>query len=226
MALRAPPGQDRASVFGVVNDPDLALIEAYQAGDKRAAGTLIERHYRAIRRLLEGKLPLQEVDDAMQRVVVALLEARGKFRGESSFKTYAMRIAYVTAADYFRKRRRAPSVDVMDVPIPDAAAGPSTMLREKRSGRLLLEALRGLEPEDQFLLEPHYWEKMTGPELAEVYSCSESAIRHKLRRAKAHLEAQVRTIADEHRELADTLTDLDAWAQRLRTALRERHRSG
>jgi RNA polymerase sigma-70 factor (ECF subfamily) len=87
---------------------------------------------------------------------------------------------------------------------------------------LLLEALRSITIDDQLLLELHYWEKMTGSQLAQVFECPEPTIRSQLRRAKARLRKQLEALATEHGELADTITDLDAWAQKLREELEPR----
>lgn len=203
-------------------DPDLDLLQAWRNGDKKAASQLLARHYDSIRRQVATKVPESEVDDLVQRVIVALLEGRETFRGDAKFKTYAMKVTLNVIADFFRRRRPTSSLDALEVSVSDHGVGPSTLLDGKTNQRLLLEALRSIELGDQFLLELHYWEKMTGPQLAQVYECSEAAIRSRLRRARERLRAQVTRIAQDERELADTLTDLDSWAMKLREALAER----
>lgn len=49
---------------------------------------------------------------------------------------------------------------------------------------------------------------------------TEAAIRSKIRRAKEQLTAKLNRLTRDRHELADTVTDLDAWAQRLREELR------
>lgn len=205
-------------------DPDLELLTAWRRGDKQAAGQLLDRHYRALRRTVATKVPEVDVDDTVQRVVVALLEGREKFRGDAKFKTYAMTIARKTIANYYRKRRPTSALDALEESVRDHGVGPSTLLGDQQDQRLLLEALRSIAIDDQFILELHYWEKMTGPQLAQVFECGESSIRHRLRRAKTRIRVELQKIAEEHRELADTLTDLDAWARSLRRALESKFR--
>ncbi len=200
-------------------DPDLDLLAAWRDGDRAAARVLLDRHYKMIRCAVATKVPEADIDDVVQKVVVALLEGREKFRGDATFRTYAMKIARNTIAEFYRRRRPTSPLDALTASARDQGGGLSTLLADKQQHRLLLEALRSITLDDQFLLELHYWEKMTAPQLAQVFECSESVIRHRLRGARERLRIAVTKIADEHRELADTLTDLDAWAMRLREAL-------
>jgi RNA polymerase sigma factor (sigma-70 family) len=221
-----PPKQVEVHGTLAAVDPDLDLLEAWRNGDKKAASDLIARHYETIRRQIATKVPESEIDDLVQRVIVALLEGREKFRGDAKFKSYAMRITRNVIAGFYRRRRPTTPLDVLEVSVVDHGVGPSTLLddQDHKSQRLLLEALRSIAIDDQFVLELHYWEKMSGPTLAQVYECSEPAIRGRLRRAKERLRAQITVIAEERRELADTLTDLDSWALKLREALAVRLR--
>jgi RNA polymerase sigma-70 factor (ECF subfamily) len=200
-------------------DPDLDLLEAWRAGDRKAAGSLLERHYKTIRAAVVTKIPEEEVNDTIQKVYLALMESRDKFRGDALFKTYLMRVTRNVIADFYRHRRPTTPLDALEVSVSDHGVGLSTLLANEQHQRLALEALRNISLNDQFIIELHYWEKMTGPELAQVFECSESSIRGRLRRARERLKAAAQKIAEEHRELADTLTNLDAWAMRLRAAL-------
>lgn len=55
-----------------------------------------------------------------------------------------------------------------------------------------------------------------------MFECPEPTIRSQLRRAKVRLRAQLEKLAAEHGVLADTITDIDAWAQKLREELEPR----
>jgi RNA polymerase sigma-70 factor, ECF subfamily len=215
-----PPAQveDHGSVAAM--DPDLELLEAWRSGDKKAAGVILNRYYKLIRRTVATKVPESEIDDIVQKVVIALHEGRETFRGDASLKTYALKITRNMIASYFRGRR--PAADVLRSSVRELGVGPSTLLLEQENQRLLLEALRSITIDDQLLLELHYWEKMTGPQLAQVFECPEPTIRSQLRRAKARLRKQLEALATEHGDLADTITDIDAWAQKLREELEPR----
>lgn len=80
--------------------------------------------------------------------------------------------------------------------------------------RLLLEGLRRIAVDDQILIELYYWEKLTGPELADVLDLGEPAVRSRLHRAKKRLADALRTIAESPGLLQSTLDDIEAWARR------------
>jgi RNA polymerase sigma-70 factor (ECF subfamily) len=202
-------------------DPDLELLEAWRGGDKKAADQILVKYYGLVRRAIVTKVPPDAVDDLVQEVIAALVVRRDVFRTDATFRTYVLAIARNVVCDYFRKRARRPveHVTVFDSSVRDLSAGPTTLLLRHENQRLLLEALRNISMDDQFILELHYWEKMTGPQLAQVFEVGEPAIRGRLRRAKERLEAKLHELSHNHRELAATITDLDAWAQRLRNEL-------
>jgi RNA polymerase sigma factor (sigma-70 family) len=202
-------------------DPDLALLEAWRNGDRAAADTLLTKYYNLIRRTVATKLPPDAVDDTVQHIVTELVERRDAFRSDATLRTYVLAIARNTIVDFYRKRKRAVEpIAVVDISVLDLGAGPSTLLLRHENQRLLLEALRSIPLDDQLILELYYWEEMSGPELAQVFEAPEPTIRGRLRRAKERLEAQLHQLAHDPRELAETITDLNAWAKKLRDELK------
>ncbi|MBK8230631.1 MAG: sigma-70 family RNA polymerase sigma factor [Candidatus Eisenbacteria bacterium] len=203
-------------------DTEIAELESWRAGDRKAADALIRRHHGMIRRVIHNKVPAQALDDLTQQVFTALVERRDQIRAGASVRAYILVITKRVIADYYRRSRGRP-LDVDDIDqhtVADLGAGPVTMLLARREHRLLLEALRAIPLEDQFILELKYWEDVSGPELTQIYEATEPAIRSRLRRAKERLTAKVAELTRDCREFADTVTDLDAWAQRLREELR------
>jgi len=204
---------------------DRELLEAWQAGDRKAADTLLQRHYNLIRRTIQTKTPEYAVDDLTQRVFTALVERRDTIREGASIRAYMLTIARRVIADFYRQRKNRPIAEenIAQHSVAALGAGPITLLLELQENRLLLEALREIALQHQFVLELYYWEDFSGPELAQVLECSEPAVRGKIRRAKEQLSAKVDELTRDHREFADTVTDLDAWALRLRDELRSRY---
>jgi RNA polymerase sigma-70 factor (ECF subfamily) len=215
-----PPEQVEVHGSVAAVDPDLELLEAWRGGDKKAAGVILDRYYKLIRRTVATKVPESEIDDIVQKVVIALHEGRETFRGDAKLKTYAMKITRNMIADYFRRRR--PPLDVLRSSVRELGMGPSTLIVKQENQRMLLEALRNVSIDDQLILELHYWEKMSGPQLAQVFECPEPTVRSQLRRAKDRLRKALDKLAAEHGDLASTITDIDAWAQQLREELEPR----
>ena len=71
---------------------DLDLLEAWRAGDKEAAGTLLRRHFSRVFQFFRSKLD-DHVDDLTQRTFMACVEARERLRPEVSFRAYLLGIA-------------------------------------------------------------------------------------------------------------------------------------
>lgn len=200
-------------------DPDLALLEAWRQGDRAAANKLIEKHYHLIRRNVVNKTPEGAADDIVGDVLLALVESRDRFRAGATFKTYALKITFNVICDYYRRRKPLDAADVLHSSVRQLGGGPVSRLLAQEKDRVLLEALRSLELQDQHILELFYWEDLSGPELSLVFECPEPTIRGRLRRAKERLEAQIAAIERDHRQLEDTVTDLDAWVRKLRDEL-------
>lgn len=203
---------------------DLELLTAWRAGDTLAGGRLIDRHHALLWRTVVTKVPREDVEDLIQRVVMALLERRDALREGTKFRAYLLAVCRYQIADYYRRRmrRKTDLVSVFDSAVEDLTPGPSSVLVEKTEQRLLLEGLRSLPLDDQFVLELHYWEGMSGPELASVFELLEPTVRGRIHRAKKRLREAMMRLTKEHPQLRETVTDLDAWARSVRAAFEQR----
>lgn len=207
------------SVAAMDSDPDLELLIAWQGGDKRAADSILIKYYTLVRRTVLTKVPEAAVDDVVQDIFKALVERRDSFRDGAQFKAYLLGITRNKIADHYRSRKPVDQAEVLETSVRDLGAGPSSVVLKHENERLLLEALRSINLDHQLILELHYWDDMSGPALCQVFECTEPAIRSRLRRAREHLDEAIQTLSRGHREFAETVTDLDAWAKRLRESL-------
>ena len=83
-----------------VHPDDLALVRRAQAGDVEAFGELVERHRRAVfRAALAAVRSVSEADDVAQDAFVTAFRKLDGFRGEASFKTWLLAIAWRKAID-------------------------------------------------------------------------------------------------------------------------------
>ena len=81
-------------------DPDLELVRRAQTGDVEAFGDLVERNRRAVfRAALAAVGSPAEADDVTQDAFVTAFQKLGGFRGDSSFKTWLLAIAWRKAID-------------------------------------------------------------------------------------------------------------------------------
>jgi RNA polymerase sigma-70 factor (ECF subfamily) len=79
---------------------DLALVRRAQAGDSEAFGVLVDRHRRAVfRAAMAAVRSPAEADEVAQDAFVTAFQKLSGFRGESSFKTWLLSIAWRKALD-------------------------------------------------------------------------------------------------------------------------------
>jgi RNA polymerase sigma-70 factor (ECF subfamily) len=122
---------------------DTALLERFAAGDRTALDELFRR-YRLVGYRVAYRLLGREADalDALQDAFVKVLTHLDRFRGNSSFKTWLLRIVCNAALDMGRQRKRdsrapqAPRDDAADrfgpadLPPPDAELDRADLRRK------------------------------------------------------------------------------------------------
>lgn len=198
---------------------DFELLDAWAAGDKQAAKALLDRYFDGVFRFMRNKLGNEGAEDLVQDTFLACVQSRDRFRRESSFRTFVFATARNVLLNHYRRRRRdGDPLDPDLVSVVDLAPGPSTIAVQKQEQRVLLEALRALPLDSQIVLELYHWERLTGPELAEVLGITEAALRSRLHRAKNDLRARIEAVEASGALLESTLANLDDWAQGLRDA--------
>jgi RNA polymerase sigma-70 factor (ECF subfamily) len=86
---------------------DVELVRRAQAGDEAAFGELVDRTRRAVfRTALAAVRSPAEAEDVAQEAFVAAFRHISRFRGDSSFKTWILTIAWRKARDRRRRIRR------------------------------------------------------------------------------------------------------------------------
>jgi RNA polymerase sigma-70 factor (ECF subfamily) len=126
MASEVPTASaDRAT--GVAADSsavDLALVRRAQAGDDHAFGQLIERNRRAVYRAAYAALgSAQDADDVAQETFVAVYQKLQGFRGDASFRTWLLAIAWRKALDRRRSLSRWIRMTMTHSPLEDDGGG-------------------------------------------------------------------------------------------------------
>jgi len=195
-----------------VEDPDLALVERWRAGERDAGEQLFERHFDGLYRFFQSKSS-GDADELVQATLLACLRAKDQFRGESSFRAYLFSIARHVLYRYLRDRRRDERFDVTTTSVAEVITTPGSALARDQDHRALLAALRELSIEQQTLLELHYWEELDTLELARIFDVPPGTIRIWLFRARGKLRARLAAAAP------GTLVELD----RLARSARSRH---
>jgi RNA polymerase sigma-70 factor (ECF subfamily) len=171
---------------------DLELLEGWRTGDKRSEAQLLRRYFDVLYRFFANKVP-GDADDLVQLTITALVKNRDSFEQRSSFRAYVLSIARFQLYEFIRTRKRMSSLFEYDtVTAYDLSPSPSALAAEHNQNALLLEALRRIPLNFQVALELHYWEELSGPELAEVLGVPLDTAYSRLRKARQLLKDQLR----------------------------------
>jgi RNA polymerase sigma factor (sigma-70 family) len=200
-------------------EDDFTLLEAWRAGDETAGKQLFARHFDAIYRFFDRKVD-GDAADLVQRTFLGCVEARDRFRGTSSFRTFLFSIARHELYGHWRQRKKGDNLDFGVTSIQDLAQSVNGLVVKQHEHRLLLEALRSIGLDLQVALELHFWEGMSGNELAEVLDIPVGTVRSRLRRAREALEKRLAQLERSPQKLASTVSNLEHWARSLRDALK------
>jgi RNA polymerase sigma factor (sigma-70 family) len=170
---------------------DEILFDAWATGDKKSGHVLFSRHHDALGRFFRNKVGV-EIDDLVQQTLLRCFEAHGRFRKDARFRTFLLGIAHNVLYEHFRRARKSVAlVDIDEISVVQLGTSPSGVIAHEQSQQLLLDALRRIPLISQVVLELYYWERLKGPELAEVLGIGEGAVRSRLRRAKEQLKEQL-----------------------------------
>ena len=196
-------------------DDDIDLLHRWAEGDQAAARELLRRHTAPLFRFFDRKVS-GPVEDLVQETLLAAVEARDRFAQQASFRAYLFGIArHVLYAHFRRRQRDADELDVESSRMCDLDPSPSEIVARKKEDKLILQALRRLPLDTQVLFELHYWQGLTGPELAALYQLPEPAIRSRLHRARARLREIVAELAESPALLEATWGGFETWARGL-----------
>jgi RNA polymerase sigma-70 factor (ECF subfamily) len=203
--------------FAIVKE-EVALLEAWKAGDRAAGDELLAKIVPAVRRFFRNKVA-GEVDELTQQVVLDCVRSLDAFEGRSSFRTYALAIARRRLMAFYRERAQTPGVDIDQLSIAEMAESPSSVRARKQEHTFLLQALREVPLELQVVLELHYWEALSTQEIAEVLDIPRGTVKSRLRRAREAVAVRLRSLDPKRERVDDMVGRFDEWAASLRELL-------
>ena len=196
-------------------DSDVALLAAWREGDAAAGQALLATHFSRLYMFFSNKVA-GDVSDLVQRTMLGCVEGRDRIGG--SFKAYLLGVARKQLYAHYRGTMAAAGRDAATTTVADLSPTPSAMVVMKHDQRRLLTALRNIPLEFQIVVELHYWEDLSMPELAEVLGVPVGTAKSRLRRAREALAAKVRET--ESTPLGETTMDnVDRWARSIRAEI-------
>ncbi len=131
-------------------------------------------------------------DDLEQEILLAIWQALPTFRGDSSLKTFVLRIAHHRAVDHVLAHRRRLDREPLDEALPDPQADPARRASLHQRAEHLLQAVRCL-PLTQRELVTLALEGLNHQEIAGILGISVNNVAVRLSRARADLQRQLGT---------------------------------
>ncbi len=193
---------------------DAELLAAWQEGDRKAGGELIDRYFESVRRFFLNKVG-EGADDLIQQTFLACVQQRDQIRTPEAFRGYLFAAARSKLIDWLRVKCTNPQFDVEVDSVMGAGMSPSAEVAARDDERLLVIALRHLPVELQIALELYYFENVRGRELEIALALAPGTVRSRLRRGLELLSKKVAELSTSSELRRVTDTSLQRWAARL-----------
>lgn len=182
-------------------DADSANMERFQAGDEEAFEALVRSREREVFRTALRMLGTEEdAMDASQETFIRAYRSMKTFRGEASFKTWAIGICINVCRNRLasaseRMKRKSTSLtkenpedgDEMEAPYSDRSPDPASAALGSELKAALTWALQKLSPEHREIIVLRDIQDLDYGEVSAILQCPEGTVKSRLCRARQAL---------------------------------------
>ncbi|MGH3089743.1 MAG: RNA polymerase sigma factor [Rubrobacteraceae bacterium] len=169
------------------------LVRRAMDGDVFAYGKLVKRHQKAafgVAYLITRNT--QAAEDAIQEAFLNAYRAMEKFRSETPFKPWLLRIVRNEALKQIRSSGRVRKLEykVYEENVTDLNGrepSPESELLTWERGDELLDAVKELREEDRLVIACRYFFDLSEKETAEAMGCPKGTVKSRLARSLARL---------------------------------------
>jgi len=190
------------------SDECLGLLRQAQSGEFAAFGLLVGRLQQRVFGMAYRILgETHDAEDVSQQTFLSLIEHLDSFRGESTVRTWVLRIAANHALKLLRKRRGLPTeptgdTSYADIPHPEFIAPwrhePSVLAEQHETRKLIDQALTEIHEHYREVFILRDMEGFSVKETAELLGISEANAKVRLLRARLALRERLTvTLGDE-----------------------------
>lgn len=172
------------------NPTDEALMSAYRNGDPSAFRALFERWAPSVGRLMRRAVREEDARDLVQQTFLQLHRSRHDFDRRARLRPWLFTIALNLRRDYVRRRGRQP----VEVPFDGAKAVSPHPVERLASAQQTRMALEVVTPRQREIVELHFFNGLTFPELAQVLGISTSAAKVAAHRAYKRMRSYLQEI--------------------------------
>jgi RNA polymerase sigma-70 factor (ECF subfamily) len=163
---------------------DSALVQRIAKGDKDAMRALYEQYYDALYSFLRGRGATdQAASDSLQEAMLDVWRTAGRFKGQSSVKTWLFTIARNKQVDQIRKSARLSFVETVPEAV-DTTPNAEQIIIAAADAVRVRACLDKLTPPHQTMMRLAFYEDMTYGEISEVEGVPEGTVKTRIYHAK------------------------------------------
>ena len=168
-------------------------------GDEKAILELFHYMYPHVTKLVHANLPGKESpEDLVQKVCIKVMSHLDQFSGKVPFLHWVSRIAVNTCLNQIRHEKRRPEIRLADLSEEEAGViehlastvGELDASEKMAASELVEKLLNGLKPADRLLMKLMYLDGNNVQEIAGLTGWSQTLIKVRAFRARAHLRKQ------------------------------------
>jgi RNA polymerase sigma factor (sigma-70 family) len=171
------------------------LVERAQQGDLGAYEELVRRYQDvAVRTAYLAAGSKGDAEDAAQEAFVKAYRALGRFRRNSPFRPWLLRIVVNEAISRRRAEQRQANLALKAaraVAFEDAAPSPEVAVLALEQHGELVRALNTLRLEDRLIIAYRYFLDLSEAEMAEAIGCARGTVKSRLSRSLRRLKLEL-----------------------------------
>lgn len=170
-------------------DEDTALMLRVKAGDRRAFGTLFDRHAASVVRFARRYVgDAARAEEITQDVFMRLFQAAPRYEPSARFQTFLFRIASNACLNerrrgVYRSPHTSTEAEGAPVLVDGSSSGPEQQAEGRELERQLQGALERLSERERLAFSLCRFEGMAYRDIAEALETTEAAIKSLLHRA-------------------------------------------
>jgi RNA polymerase sigma-70 factor (ECF subfamily) len=156
------------------------VIRSAVAGDQQAFTALYQEHSLPVFKYLLHMTNSQPVaEDLLQETFVAIWEGIDRFRGQATFKTWALRIAHHRFVDWLRASKPN-EVSLDDADALSIPSGQDRLLTQKWQRNTIISVLGELPAYHREVIELAFIQDLSYREIAEIVDCPIGTVKSRL----------------------------------------------
>jgi RNA polymerase sigma-70 factor (ECF subfamily) len=180
-----------------------ALLDLWRGGDREAADELLSRCKPMLSAFFRRRTG-DNVDELVQRTLVACLQAISNFEGRSSFKGFLLGIARNQFLMSLRSNKPHEKPAMVTTYPEDS---PSQLVASKEELRILAAALNATSPPFRQVLKMFYWDDLSVEEIARTLDVPAGTVKSRLGRGRSMIKARIIEAAGSSQGVARKLVE-------------------